>query len=176
MIVRPVLQSTAVSWSYFTTLHIRHLNPLTFLYTHIVFFLEEFKKLCPDGPGRGEKGEDLNECALIPEPCAGGGICVNTDGSFRCECQQGYVLDSSQRRCIGERITHRQKSAVYIVDYGHEDDRCSFSSKFVTKSNIRFFFFTAVQSIIGWNRKHGSSGEVLNKFCKPSIFFLAIFS
>ncbi|CAG0912310.1 unnamed protein product [Notodromas monacha] len=66
-------------------------------------FPEEFKKLCPDGPGRGEKGEDLNECALIREPCSGGGMCVNTDGSYRCECPPGFILDASLVNCVDRR-------------------------------------------------------------------------
>lgn len=60
-----------------------------------------FEKLCPLGPGRSESGADLNECEIMPGSCEGGD-CINTDGSFRCECPMGYVLDSSGRRCIGE--------------------------------------------------------------------------
>lgn len=61
----------------------------------------EFQKLCPDGPGRGIKGEDLNECLVMPGICEGG-ECVNTDGSFRCSCPPGYVLDASGRKCIDD--------------------------------------------------------------------------
>jgi hypothetical protein len=61
----------------------------------------EFNRLCPSGPGRGESGTDLNECVIMPGACQGG-ECVNTDGSFRCECADGYVLDVTGRRCVGE--------------------------------------------------------------------------
>lgn len=63
--------------------------------------LDEFAKLCPEGPGRGDSGNDLNECEMMPNVCDGGD-CVNTDGSFRCECPMGYTLDSSQIKCIDE--------------------------------------------------------------------------
>lgn len=53
------------------------------------------------GIGHGDQGEDLNECALIPNLCEGG-ECINTDGSFRCECTNGYVLDATGQRCIGK--------------------------------------------------------------------------
>lgn len=46
-------------------------------------------------------GHDLDECALMPHICDGGD-CVNTDGSFRCDCPMGYVLDNTGRKCIDE--------------------------------------------------------------------------
>lgn len=68
---------------------------------YLVNLSAEFEKLCPLGPGRSESGADLNECEIMPGSCEGGD-CINTDGSFRCECPMGYILDSSGRRCIGK--------------------------------------------------------------------------
>lgn len=43
---------------------------------------------------------DVNECAESPGVCTNG-LCVNTDGSFRCECPFGYSLDFTGIRCVG---------------------------------------------------------------------------
>ncbi|KAK6631430.1 hypothetical protein RUM44_005957 [Polyplax serrata] len=62
---------------------------------------DAFRKLCPQGPGRGDTGGDINECEFMPDVCENGD-CVNTDGSFRCECQPGFVLDPTGKRCIDD--------------------------------------------------------------------------
>ena len=41
---------------------------------------------------------DINECAGDHE-CHH--LCNNTDGSFRCYCNPGYVLDSNGTTCTG---------------------------------------------------------------------------
>lgn len=44
---------------------------------------------------------DVNECEVFPGVCPNG-RCINTAGSFRCECPEGLILDTSGRLCIGE--------------------------------------------------------------------------
>lgn len=43
----------------------------------------------------------MNECLENPGVCQNG-ICINTDGSFRCECPFGYNLDYTGVKCVGE--------------------------------------------------------------------------
>lgn len=44
---------------------------------------------------------DVNECSENPGICING-ACINTDGSFRCECPFGYNLDYTGVNCVGE--------------------------------------------------------------------------
>ncbi|OWK59643.1 Fibrillin-2 [Lonchura striata] len=62
-----------------------------------------FQDLCPYGhgtiPGIDDTREDVNECLESPGICSSG-HCINTDGSFRCECPMGYNLDFTGVHCI----------------------------------------------------------------------------
>uniref|UniRef100_A0A8C8RUV9 Fibrillin-2 n=1 Tax=Pelusios castaneus TaxID=367368 RepID=A0A8C8RUV9_9SAUR len=62
-----------------------------------------FQDLCPYGhgtiPGIDDTREDVNECLESPGICSNG-HCINTDGSFRCECPMGYNLDYTGVHCV----------------------------------------------------------------------------
>uniref|UniRef100_A0A8C0UNZ1 Fibrillin 1 n=1 Tax=Cyanistes caeruleus TaxID=156563 RepID=A0A8C0UNZ1_CYACU len=61
-----------------------------------------FQDLCPYGHGTipGIDDTHVNECLESPGICSNG-HCINTDGSFRCECPMGYNLDFTGVHCIG---------------------------------------------------------------------------
>lgn len=44
---------------------------------------------------------DIDECERNPLLCRGG-MCVNTEGSFQCDCPVGHELSPSREECIGE--------------------------------------------------------------------------
>lgn len=46
---------------------------------------------------------DIDECERNPLLCHGG-TCLNTDGSFECECPTGYVLSNDASVCQGKKI------------------------------------------------------------------------
>ena len=47
---------------------------------------------------------DVNECDDNPNYCQVRGRCVNTPGSYRCVCEQGYEVGNGGTRCIGKRL------------------------------------------------------------------------
>ena len=42
---------------------------------------------------------DIDECSLNTDNCSQ--ICNNTEGSFNCECYEGYALEVDLRTCTG---------------------------------------------------------------------------
>ena len=41
---------------------------------------------------------DIDEC--INRPCRNG-RCINSEGSFKCECQPGFTLGADGKTCLG---------------------------------------------------------------------------
>ncbi|KAL1270051.1 hypothetical protein QQF64_032340 [Cirrhinus molitorella] len=46
---------------------------------------------CPSGYKGKTCAEDIDECAIGPNPCENGGSCKNTESSFTCICGLGYT-------------------------------------------------------------------------------------
>lgn len=46
--------------------------------------------------------KDIDECVEGLDGCAHN--CTDTDGSYSCDCMDGYLLGENNRDCIGEQI------------------------------------------------------------------------
>lgn len=46
---------------------------------------------------------DIDECSENG-PLCGDGSCVNTRGSYRCVCPDGYVLMEGETKCMGQQL------------------------------------------------------------------------
>lgn len=64
---------------------------------------------------------DVDECE-VPGMCMNG-HCVNTEGSFRCECMPGLAVGLDGRICVGEH-THACLCCVSVLLYGVVDCFC----------------------------------------------------
>lgn len=54
---------------------------------------------------------DINECAM--QGICDNGRCVNAQGGFKCECNQGYALDGDGKSCLGKR--KRNKFLLFMA-------------------------------------------------------------
>lgn len=44
---------------------------------------------------------DVDECEAVPGVCHGG-ICLNTIGSYRCDCREGFQRNLISNTCEGQ--------------------------------------------------------------------------
>jgi hypothetical protein len=47
--------------------------------------------------------EDIDECQELGSEACFNSACVNTIGSYECDCPPGTILDHTRRLCIGEQ-------------------------------------------------------------------------
>jgi len=70
---------------------------------------------------------DIDECRT-DNKCSTGSTCVNTNGSYTCECPAGYSLLADQRTCDGKLVlcprrrgalSHRSENVFTFFYFGH---------------------------------------------------------
>lgn len=81
-----------------------------------------FMCICPEGytqVGMTDDCRDVNECAANGNLCKNG-HCVNTKGSYKCECYEGFEVSSDGKSCIGNfhfpvlKIAENQSNSIFV--------------------------------------------------------------
>ncbi|CAB4039564.1 fibrillin-1 isoform X1, partial [Paramuricea clavata] len=81
--------------------------PLTDEYYALCGIVEPTKPTGPGGGGTpfppgGTPGmvpiTDVDECSFVKDPC-GMGVCMNTYGSYRCDCEEGFAVQNGDPMC-----------------------------------------------------------------------------
>lgn len=57
---------------------------------------------------------DINECTDNPRIC-GGGKCINTKGSHKCQCGDGLLPNSEFTSCIGNHQSQKL-NILFLLD------------------------------------------------------------
>ncbi|XP_055846863.1 uncharacterized protein LOC129912579 [Episyrphus balteatus] len=79
---------------------------------------------CPPGYGGKYCEKDINECNE-EKPCDQ--LCYNTDGSFYCQCREGFVLQSDKQSC--KKIDNNDDDAFEARDLENEIDSNEVTSR-----------------------------------------------
>ena len=58
---------------------------------------------------------DVNECAIANGGCEH--ECINTEGSFYCDCRDGHMLESNNRTCEGNENPWTLKPEMILYVY-----------------------------------------------------------
>uniref|UniRef100_H3AKG6 Fibrillin 1 n=1 Tax=Latimeria chalumnae TaxID=7897 RepID=H3AKG6_LATCH len=97
----------------------------------------QFKKLCPNGPGYTTDGEDIDECKVIQGVCHNG-QCINTHGSYRCLCKQGFTTDITGTACVDlDECSQAPKPCNFICKNTYGSYHCSCPKGYLLQEDKR---------------------------------------
>ena len=123
---------------------------------------------------------DVNECSTSSHGCDH--VCVNTNGSYYCNCREGFVLSSNGRTCsinCGERLTEMSgsfNSPGWPEDYPQLNFRCVWTVENIPdQRSVAFVMDTTAFGIynnapclteyIEFFDKADSNGASVGKYC-----------
>ncbi|XP_055859998.1 uncharacterized protein LOC106058961 isoform X2 [Biomphalaria glabrata] len=83
--------------------------------------------ICKPGWTLGDCSQDVNEClGTNNKVCPTNSDCINTRGSYRCECRLGYVLNTTSGKCeeSKECLYKKCSDGCYVASLGVEKCTC----------------------------------------------------
>lgn len=75
-------------------------------------------------------------CAVEKHACEQ--ICVNTPGSYVCQCYEGYELDANGKNCIGE---YEFSNSLLSFDTNQRKIKCKLMSSLAINNDGKAVFF-----------------------------------
>ncbi|KAH9505488.1 hypothetical protein Btru_057442, partial [Bulinus truncatus] len=82
---------------------------------------------CKPGWTSGDCSVDVNEClGTNNKVCPPNSDCINTKGSYKCECHLGYKFNSTTRKCdeSSDCVFKKCSHSCYIISLGNEQCVC----------------------------------------------------
>ncbi|XP_018418411.1 PREDICTED: fibrillin-1 isoform X2 [Nanorana parkeri] len=97
----------------------------------------QFRKLCPYGKGYTTGGEGMYECHVLHGICRNG-QCINERGTYKCECNLGYISDVTGTSCIDlDECTQSPKPCNFICKNTEGSFQCSCPRGYILQEDGR---------------------------------------
>ena len=101
------------------------------LYHHSTELLIPHNAFCrmPNYSNNNKSHTDIDECGENNGGCSQ--VCIETKGSFECQCEVGYLLDSDKRTCKGSQCSFSALDYFYLsaacdsVNYSFKNLMCT---------------------------------------------------
>ncbi|KAI7799480.1 hemicentin-1 isoform X1 [Triplophysa rosa] len=128
---------------------------------------------CPRGyrsQGVGRPCLDINECEMVPVPCAY--RCVNSPGSYKCLCPPGLHLLGDGKSCAGlERLPGYESFLYGYRTSQSSSDRSSYQQRYHSMASQSYHSYVPIRESYPANRPHSnlSRGRRETNTCPPGF-------
>ncbi|KAH0507693.1 Fibrillin-3 [Microtus ochrogaster] len=96
-----------------------------------------YRKLCPHGKGYSMEGQDVDECHMFADLCHHG-ECINSIGSFHCDCQAGYTPDATATACMDvDECSRDPKPCAFLCKNTEGSFLCTCPRGYLLEEDLR---------------------------------------
>ncbi|KAH9496283.1 Dorsal-ventral patterning tolloid-like protein 1 [Bulinus truncatus] len=99
---------------------------------------------CRSGWGSANCSVDVDECSFGGNTCGSNGTCINTPGSYRCQCVEGYELNAMGTFCTYNCVKNFTQNSGVIKSP-------NYPSNYDPYNNCRWLITVAEDSIVTLN-------------------------